>query len=231
MLQCHLLIIGKTLLFNILRGIVMKTLKKEAMLTREKTLPGREQVMTVPKRHFITSNSLQEPFPAHLEQAVFGMGCFWGAERRFWELPEVYSTAVGYAGGFTPNPDYKEVCSEQTGHSEVVLVVFDPSLIGFSELLKTFWESHDPTQGMRQGNDKGTQYRSSIYTFDDRQLSFAETSKETYQQVLQNAGFDPVTTEIKPLDNFYYAEEYHQQYLAKNTQGYCGLAGTGISCV
>lgn len=210
--------------------IVMSFLDKSEMVTREQALPGRQQKVAVPAAHVVTGNPLQEPFPPHLSRIVLGMGCFWGAERRFWELAGVYSTAVGYAGGYTDNPIYQEVCSGQTGHSEVVLVVFDPAQISLAALLSTFWESHDPTQGMRQGNDRGSQYRSCVYTFDDAQLSSVMMSRDNYQTALKEAGFGPVTTEIKALDEFYYAEEYHQQYLAKNPQGYCGLAGTGISC-
>ncbi len=208
----------------------MSFLDKSAMVTREQSLPGREQKLTVPASHIVTGNPLQEPFAQHLSRIVLGMGCFWGAERRFWELAGVYSTAVGYAGGYTPNPTYQEVCSGQTGHSEVVLVVFDPAQVSLASLLKTFWESHDPTQGMRQGNDRGSQYRSCVYTFDDAQLRDVIESRNNYQTALEQAGFGSVTTEIKALDEFYYAEEYHQQYLAKNPQGYCGLAGTGVSC-
>ena len=210
--------------------IVMSFLDKSEMVTREQALPGRQQKLAVPTAHVVTGNPLQEPFPEHLERLVLGMGCFWGAERRFWELAGVYSTAVGYAGGYTPNPTYQEVCSGQTGHSEVVLVIFDPALVSLASLLSTFWESHDPTQGMRQGNDRGSQYRSCIYTFDESQLNTVLASRDNYQTALKEAGFGPVTTEIKALDEFYYAEEYHQQYLAKNPMGYCGLAGTGVTC-
>jgi len=193
-------------------------------------LPGRADALAVPDQHFVNGNPLQGPFGDHLQQAVFGLGCFWGAERRFWETAGVFSTAAGYAGGITPNPSYQEVCSGMTGHTEVVLVVFDPAIVSFDELLRVFWESHDPTQGMRQGNDLGTQYRSAIYTFDDAQQSAARRSLAAYAAELGNAGYGDISTEILPLDTFYYAEDYHQQYLAKNPGGYCGLGGTGVSC-
>lgn len=193
-------------------------------------LPGRDQAMAVPAAHFVNGRPLQPPFPAGLEQAIFGLGCFWGAERRFWQTPGVWSTAVGYAAGVTPNPTYEEVCTGRTGHNEVVLVVFDPATIDYAGLLQVFWESHDPTQGMRQGNDVGTQYRSGIYTFDERQQAVAERSREAYQAALQRAGYGAITTEILPAPTFYYAEDYHQQYLAKNPGGYCGLGGTGVGC-
>ena len=180
--------------------------------------------------HFVNGNPIKGPFAGNLEQAVFALGCFWGAERRFWETEGVYSTAVGYAGGTTTDPDYKLVCSGSTGHAEVVLVVFDPAIVSYAELLRIFWESHDPTQGMRQGNDIGTQYRSAIYTHDDAQLAAAQSSMRDYQAELAAAGFGRITTEIEPLSTFYYAEDYHQQYLAKNPDGYCGLGGTGVSC-
>lgn len=180
--------------------------------------------------HFVNGNPIIGPFEDHLQQAVFALGCFWGAERRFWETTGVYTTAVGYAGGITPDPDYKLVCSGSTGHAEVVLVVFDPDIISYEALLRIFWESHDPTQGMRQGNDMGTQYRSAIYTRDDTQLNAARHSKDSYQSELTNAGYGEITTEILPLDTFFYAEDYHQQYLAKNPDGYCALGGTGVSC-
>ena len=194
------------------------------------TLPGRETAMTVPENHFVNGHPLKEPFPEAMEQAVVGLGCFWGAERRFWESPGVYTTAVGYAGGGTPNPNYQEVCSGATGHAEVVLVVFDPAIASYEDILRIFWESHDPTQGMRQGNDIGTQYRSAIYTTNDRQQSVARHSRNTYQAELERAGLGSITTEIAALDAFYYAEDYHQQYLAKNPGGYCGIGGTGVSC-
>jgi peptide-methionine (S)-S-oxide reductase len=193
-------------------------------------LPGRTRAMSVPERHFVSGNRLTPPFPDGLELAVFGMGCFWGAERKFWEAEGVYSTAVGYAGGSTPNPTYEEVCSGLTGHAEVVRVAFDPKRTSFSALLKIFWENHDPTQGMRQGNDVGTQYRSAIYASSTAQREEAETSRARYQQRLTRAGFGPITTEIREAPEFYYAEEYHQQYLAKNPWGYCGLGGTGVGC-
>ncbi len=180
--------------------------------------------------HFVNGNPIDGPFGGHLQQAVFGLGCFWGAERRFWETEGVFTTAVGYAGGTTPNPDYQSVCTGTTGHAEVVLVVFDPAIVSYEALLSVFWESHDPTQGMRQGNDIGTQYRSTIYTGSDAQQSAAAASLEAYQAELTAAGYGPITTEIEPLKTFYYAEDYHQQYLAKNPGGYCGLGGTGVSC-
>ena len=186
--------------------------------------------MPVPDSHFVNGHRLTPPFPAGLEQAVFGMGCFWGAERKFWETPGVYTTAVGYAAGVTPNPLYEEVCSGRTGHNEVVRVVFDPAATSFSEMLRIFWESHDPTQGMRQGNDVGTQYRSAIYVTGDAQREAAIASRESYQRQLATAGYGEITTEIADTGPFYYAEDYHQQYLAKNPHGYCGLGGTGVSC-
>ena len=186
--------------------------------------------MQISESHFVNGNPIKAPFPDTLQQAVFGMGCLWGAERKFWELDGVYSTAVGYAGGTKPDPDYREVCSGATGHAEVVLVVFDPDIISHDELLRVFWENHDPTQGMRQGNDVGTQYRSAIYTFDDAQQKAARQSLDAYASELGNAGYDAITTEIIALDTFYYAEDYHQQYLAKNPGGYCAIGGTGVSC-
>lgn len=186
--------------------------------------------MPVPETHFVNGNPLEGPFPDRLETAIFGLGCFWGAERRFWETDGVHATAAGYAGGITPNPTYEEVCSGMTGHTEVVLVVFDPSVVNFDELLRVFWEAHDPTQGMRQGNDIGTQYRSAIYTLDDAQQAAAQRSRDSYAAALAAAGYDAITTEIQPLDTFFYAEDYHQQYLAKNPGGYCGIGGTGVSC-
>jgi peptide-methionine (S)-S-oxide reductase len=203
---------------------------KLGMPSRDKALPGRAEVMPVPEKHHVNGARLTPPFPAGLERALFGMGCFWGAEKTFWALPGVYSTAVGYAAGYTPNPTYREVCSGMTGHNEVVLVVFDPNKISYDMLLKTFWENHDPTQGMRQGNDVGTQYRSGIYTFDDRQREAAERSKDLFQQQLTKRGYGSITTEILPAPEFYYAEDYHQQYLSKNPDGYCGLGGTGVTC-
>jgi peptide-methionine (S)-S-oxide reductase len=196
----------------------------------EEALPGREAEMPVPDRHDVLGTPLRPPFPEGLEQAVFGLGCFWGAERLFWELDGVYTTAVGYAGGHTPNPTYEEVCSTRTGHTEAVLVVFDPKRISYEDLLKTFWEGHDPTQGMRQGNDVGTQYRSAVYTFSDAQRAAAEASRERYQEALNAAGRGEITTEIAEAGPFYYAEDYHQQYLSKVPNGYCGLGGTGVSC-
>ena len=192
-------------------------------------LPGRAEPLPVPERHFVNGARIVPPFPPGLELAEFALGCFWGAERRFWQQKGVYSTAVGYAAGLTPNPTYREVCSGRTGHTEAVLVVFDPAQTSYPELLRVFWESHDPTQGMRQGNDVGTQYRSGIYAHDDTQLRLALASREAYQQVLGAAGFGPITTEIRAAGPFYYAEEYHQQYLAKNPGGYCGLGGTGVA--
>jgi peptide-methionine (S)-S-oxide reductase len=193
-------------------------------------LPGRVERMPVPDAHFVNKHRLTPPFPDGLQRAVFGMGCFWGAEKKFWPLRGVYSTAVGYAGGPTPNPTYREVCTGMTGHNEVVLVVFDPTVIGYADLLKVFWESHDPTQGMRQGNDVGTQYRSGIYVEDGEQQQAAEASRDAFQKQLTAEGYGAITTEIVPVPEFYYAEDYHQQYLAKNPDGYCGLGGTGVSC-
>jgi peptide-methionine (S)-S-oxide reductase len=193
-------------------------------------LPGREQAIDVPERHAVLGTSLQPPFPDGFERAVFAMGCFWGAERIFWQAPGVYTTAVGYAGGFTPNPTYEEVCSGRTGHAEVVLVVFDPGVTSYEEMLRLFWESHDPTQGMRQGNDVGTQYRSAIYWTGERQRDLAEASAAMYGERLRAAGYPEVTTELDEAGSFYYAEDYHQQYLAKNPWGYCGIGGTGVSC-
>jgi len=204
--------------------------KSSNLLPASATLPGRAGAMPVPDKHFVNGHPIKAPFPAGLEQAVFGMGCFWGAERLFWKLPGVYSTAVGYAGGQTKNPSYEEVCSGMTNHSEVVLVVFDPKKIRYEDLLKTFWEGHDPTQGMRQGNDAGTQYRSVIYTYGKEQLEAAVKSKEQYEKAIRAKGFDSITTEIREAPEFYYAEDYHQQYLGKNPNGYCGLGGTGVSC-
>lgn len=196
--------------------------------TAEQALPGRESPMPVPEQHFVNGHPLQAPFPAGLETAIFGLGCFWGAERRFWQQPGVYSTAVGYAGGQTPNPTYDETCSGLTGHTEVVLVVFDPKETSYEALLKVFWEAHNPTQGMRQGNDVGTQYRSAIYCTTPAQLDAALTTQAAFQKQLETAGFGAITTEIGEAPAFYYAEAYHQQYLAKNPAGYCGLGGTGV---
>ncbi len=204
--------------------------KKSAMPTREQALPGRTTPLKVPETHFVNGHRITPPFPAGLQEAVFALGCFWGAERLFWQLPGVYSTAVGYAGGFTPNPTYQEVCSGETGHAEVVRVIYDPEKIDYEDLLKVFWESHDPTQGMRQGNDVGTQYRSAIYVLDDEQRKVAEESRAMYQSRLSAAGRGEITTEIAAAQQFYYAEDYHQQYLAKNPDGYCGIKGTGVSC-
>jgi peptide-methionine (S)-S-oxide reductase len=204
--------------------------KKGKMPAREEALAGRAERLAVPEKHYVNGARLEPPFPDGLERAVFGLGCFWGAEKKFWQLPGVYSTAVGYSAGFTPNPTYREVCSGMTGHAEVVLVVFDPKRVSYDTLLKAFWESHDPTQGMRQGNDVGTQYRSGIYYFDSAQREAAERSRDAYQEQLTAAGYGPITTEIRPAGEFYYAEDYHQQYLAKNPDGYCGLGGTGVSC-
>ena len=198
--------------------------------TAAQALPGRDELMQFDHVHAVLGTSMVEPFPDHCERIVFGMGCFWGAERKFWNLPGVYTTAVGYAAGHTPNPTYQEVCSGMTGHNEVVLVVYDPAEISLETLLKTFWESHDPTQGMRQGNDQGTQYRSGVYFHSDAQREQAAASLERYQQKLRDAGYRQITTEILQAGPFYYAEDYHQQYLEKNPMGYCGLGGTGVSC-
>ena len=198
--------------------------------TPAEALPGREVRMRVPEAHFVNGHRLEAPFPDGLARAMFGMGCFWGAEKKFWQLAGVYSTAVGYAAGSTPNPSYREVCSGMTGHAEVVLVVFDPKQVRYEDLLKVFWENHDPTQGMRQGNDAGTQYRSGVYGFDEEQLAAATASRDAYQRQLSGAGFGKITTEILPAPEFFYAEDYHQQYLAKNPNGYCGIGGTGVSC-
>ncbi len=211
---------------------------KTAMPTADEALPGRATPMPVPDRHLVNGTSLEPPFPEGTETAIFAMGCFWGAERKFWQTEGVVTTAVGYAGGFTPNPTYEEVCSGRTGHTEAVLVVFDPTKVGYEDLLRIFWEGHDPTQGMRQGNDLGTQYRSAIYTTSDVQQKAAETSRDAYQERLTEAGHGQITTEVRPLRSghagqgsaFYYAEGYHQQYLARNPNGYCGLGGTGVSC-
>ncbi len=204
--------------------------KVKSLLPSQSTLPGRVQKIPVPAKHFVSGNRLEAPFPEGLALAQFGMGCFWGAERIFWELPGVYATAVGYAGGETKNPSYEEVCSGFTNHTEAVLVVFDPKRIGYAELLKAFWESHDPTQGMGQGNDVGTQYRSAIYTYGPEQKAAALASRDLFQEALKKKGYGRITTEIREAPEFYYAEEYHQQYLAKNPGGYCGLGGTGVSC-
>ena len=203
---------------------------KTHMPTPEEALPGREATMPVPAQHFVTGRPLKGPFPEGIEQIVLGLGCFWGAERIFWELPGVYTTAVGYAGGHTPNPTYDEVCSGRTGHTEVVLVAYDPAQASLEDVLKTFWEGHDPTQGMRQGNDVGTQYRSAIYTTTDAQRAAAEASRDRYAAALKASGHGEITTEIAAAGPFFYAEDYHQQYLAKNPNGYCGIGGTGVSC-
>jgi len=202
--------------------------KKTTLPSAAEALPGRNQRMPVTNRHYVNGNPIQAPFPAGMQTALFGMGCFWGAERRFWQTEGVFSTAVGYAAGYTPNPTYQEVCSGMTGHTEVVFVVFDPAKLSYAELLKQFWQAHDPTQGMRQGNDVGTQYRSGIYCYDDTQMQIANTSKQQYQQALNNTGHSNITTEILPAPEFFYAEDYHQQYLEKNPGGYCGLGGTGV---
>ncbi len=202
---------------------------KSRIPTPEQALPGRDTPMAVPSAHAVNGAPLRGPFPGH-EIAMFGLGCFWGAERKFWKVPGVYTTAVGYAGGSTPNPTYQEVCSGLTGHAEVVLVAFDPAVVSYDDLLKVFWESHDPTQGMRQGNDVGTQYRSAIYTYSEAQRAAATRSSAAFQEALSRAGHGAITTEIREAPEFYYAEAYHQQYLAKNPNGYCGLGGTGVTC-
>jgi len=204
--------------------------RKTQMVPVDLALPGRSTPLPMPAQHYVNGHPLKPPFPAGMEQAVFGLGCFWGAERKFWKLPGVYTTAVGYAGGYTPNPTYEEVCTGRTGHSEVVLVVYDPKLVSYGQLLKVFWEAHDPTQGMRQGNDVGTQYRSVIYTYGAMQTEAAQDSLKDYQDALRKAGYPAITTEVQAAPEFYYAEDYHQQYLAKNPDGYCGLGGTGVSC-
>ena len=204
--------------------------KQIEMPSPEEALPGREMRVPVPEMHFVNGNPLEPPFPDGMEMALFGMGCFWGAERVFWQAPGVYTTAVGYAAGYTPNPTYDEVCSGRTGHNEVVVAVFDPSITSYDEMLKLFWENHDPTQGMRQGNDVGTQYRSGIYCYSPQQFEAAERTREMFQEVLSGHRYGPITTEIIDAPEFYYAEDYHQQYLAKVPNGYCGLGGTGLSC-
>jgi peptide-methionine (S)-S-oxide reductase len=208
----------------------LKAGRSQEMPRPEEALRGRDREMPVPETHFVNGHPLKPPFPEGLETAIFGMGCFWGAERVFWQLPGVYTTAVGYAGGFTPNPTYEEVCSGRTGHAEVVLVVFDPKVVSYDALLKAFWENHDPTQGMRQGNDAGTQYRSTAYTTSEAERAAADASRAAFQEALRRAGHGEITTEIREAPEFYYAEDYHQQYLAKNPNGYCGLGGTGVSC-
>ena len=204
--------------------------KKLTLPTVREALPGRSEKMPVPSAHYVNGHPLQPPFPGGMESAMFGLGCFWGAERKFWQLEGVYTTAVGYAAGITPNPTYQEVCTGMTGHNEVVLVIYDPSVISYEQLLKVFWESHNPTQGMRQGNDTGTQYRSGIYTYSPQQKQLAEKSRSIYQEALNKAGHSQITTEIIDAPEFYYAEVYHQQYLAKNPGGYCGLGGTKVEC-
>jgi peptide-methionine (S)-S-oxide reductase len=204
--------------------------RKTEMVDPAQALPGRAQAMPVTEKHFVNGRALVPPFPEGMEQVQFGLGCFWGAERKFWQVPGVWITAVGYSGGFTPNPTYEEACSGLTGHTEAVLVVYDPKAVGFSDLLKVFWEAHDPTQGMRQGNDAGTQYRSALYWSTDEQKAMAEASRDAFQGRLAKAGYGPITTEMRDAPTFYYAEGYHQQYLAKNPNGYCGLGGTGVTC-
>ncbi|MEY2458299.1 MAG: peptide-methionine (S)-S-oxide reductase [Acidimicrobiaceae bacterium] len=205
--------------------------RKAQLISADEALPGHDhRLFSVPAQHFVNFKPLEPPFPDGLEQAIFGLGCFWGAERKFWEVDGVFTTAVGYAGGHSPNPTYEEVCSGRTGHTEAVLVVFDPAKVSYEQLLKVFWESHDPTQGMRQGNDVGTQYRSAIYTFTPEQRAAAEASKAMFEERLREAGYGEITTEIADAPPFYYAEDYHQQYLAKVPNGYCGLGGTGVSC-
>ena len=204
--------------------------KPSSIPSKSEALPGRADRMPVPEKHHVNGARLEEPFPEGLQKAMFGLGCFWGAEKKFWQQKGVYTTAVGYAAGHTPNPTYREVCSGMTGHSEVVLVVFDPKQVSYTDLLKLFWENHDPTQGMRQGGDVGTQYRSGIYYYDDEQRAAAERTRDAYQQQLSASGYGPITTEILPAPEFYYAEDYHQQYLSKNPDGYCGIGGTGVAC-
>jgi peptide-methionine (S)-S-oxide reductase len=204
--------------------------KKTELPSPQEALPGRSTAMPVPSQHYVNGNAMQPPFPNGMEMAMFGMGCFWGAERKFWQQTGVYSTAVGYAAGYTPNPTYQEVCSSLTGHNEVVQVVFDPQIVSYEQLLKVFWENHNPTQGMRQGNDVGTQYRSGIYVYSAHQRQLAEASGQAYQQALNAAGYGTITNEIVEAPEFYYAEAYHQQYLAKNPGGYCGLGGTNVAC-
>ena len=209
---------------------LMGLMGKVKMPDAASALPGRQERMPVPAAHHVNGHPLEPPYPDGMEKAVFGLGCFWGAERCFWQLDGIYTTAVGYAGGHTPNPTYEEVCTGRTGHNEVVLVVFDPRVVSYGALLRVFWEAHDPTQGMRQGNDVGTQYRSVIYTCGDEQQQAAEASRERYQEEMSRAGYGPITTEVVEAGEFYFAEDYHQQYLAKNPWGYCGLGGTGVSC-
>ena len=208
----------------------LSQIQKDRHAGAERSPPGRSEPLPVPDKHYVLDAGLKPPFPEGSKRALFAMGCFWGAERKFWEAPGVLTTAVGYAAGYTPNPTYEEVCSGQSGHTEVVLVVFDPKATSYAAMLKLFWENHDPTQGMRQGNDIGTQYRSGIYCYSSTQLDAAEASRDRFQRRLHEAGYGEITTEIAPAPEFYYAEEYHQQYLAKNPAGYCGLGGTGVSC-
>jgi peptide-methionine (S)-S-oxide reductase len=210
--------------------MLFRSLIKHEMVSPDQALPGRSEEMPVPERHYVLDTPLKPPFPDGLEELVVGMGCFWGAERVFWQAPGVYTTAVGYAGGYTENPTYEEACSGRTGHAEVVRVVFDPKQVSRDEILRLFWENHDPTQGMRQGNDMGTQYRSAVYVTTPEQRAAAEASRDAYQRVLHEAGYGEITTEIADARPFYYAEDYHQQYLAKNPNGYCGLGGTGVAC-
>jgi len=210
--------------------MIFGTGKTREMVPEHLALPGRPEPILSPDTHFVTGRPIKPPFPEGIEVALFALGCFWGAERRFWQLPGVFSTAVGYSGGFTPNPTYEEVCTGRTGHAEAVLVAFDPAVVSYEQLLRWFWESHDPTQGMRQGADVGTQYRSAIYPASPAQAGAAEASRDTYQRALAAAGHGAITTEIRPAGPFYYAEGYHQQYLAKDPQGYCGLGGTGVAC-
>ncbi len=209
---------------------MLYSIQKMQMPSPEQALPGRAQPIVIKNSHYVNGHPLQAPFPDNMQQIILGLGCFWGAERRFWRQDGVFTTAVGYSAGYTPNPTYEEVCSGLTGHNEVVLVVFDPAVISLEKILTVFWESHDPTQGMRQGNDRGTQYRSGIYVLDEAQKRIAEESRAAYQRALSDAGFGDITTEILLATAFYYAEDYHQQYLAKNPDGYCGLGGTGVSC-
>jgi len=214
---------------NLLERLNQRMAEKLILLAADACLPGRAEPLPTAHQHFVLKHRIQPPFPDGLEQVIFGLGCFWGAERKFWQLKGVYTTAAGYSGGHTPNPTYEEVCSGKTAHNETVLVIYDPSIIPFKKLLKSFWEAHDPTQGMRQGNDVGTQYRSGIYVSNDKQRQLAEHSKREYSEILAAGGFQAITTEIVTAGPFYYAEDYHQQYLAKNPNGYCGLGGTGIS--
>lgn len=204
-------------------------IRKLQLVAGDRALAGRQEVMPVANRHYVNGNPLSPPFPDGMALAMFGLGCFWGAEKKFWEFPKVYSTSVGYSGGFTPNPTYREVCTGRTGHNEVVRVVYPPDLVSYASLVRLFWESHDPTQGMRQGNDVGTQYRSAIYVYDEAQKVIAEQTRQQYQQALARQGYSSITTEIVEVSEFYYAEDYHQQYLAKNPNGYCGLGGTGVA--